>query len=331
MTDHTDLLAGAFDLIDEGIVLLDCSSYVVLCNAAAASLTGYHAPDLLSHPCPADFYVVDEHHRKKTEAAARARIDDSGDALARFGRNIAGYSDADNIAAGHSASSGGPPTFAHPTLVALRHRLGHTVPAMLRRVQREDCQHNPIGAALLFHSVEARQALAHGDPAEGVAIEQSQADMEDRLNAAHQQWLTHQTPLGLLWITVDQAASLRKTHGRDAREAMLRIVEHTLQHGLNPGEVLGRWGRDEFLALSHERSPALLLEHAQRIAGFARTADFRWWGDRVSLTVSIGAVHAAEADALPSLLDRAQHAMHASVFAGGNQVTQAREHSCSQS
>ena len=24
------------------------------------------------------------------------------------------------------------------------------------------------------------------------------------------------------------------------------------------------------------------------LAGLARTADFRWWGDRVSLTVSVG-------------------------------------------
>ncbi len=327
MIERTELLESAFDLIDEGIILLDRGSNVILCNAAAAALTGHCAAELLTLPCPADLYAVDEHHRKEAEAAAQARMDDPSNAAARFGHNIAGYAEPAKLAEEPSATA----TLPHPTLVNLRHRLGHAVPAMLRRIPLHDAQRNPIGAALLFHCVEARQALPHGDPAEGVAIERTQADMEDRLDAAYHQWHTHQTPLGLLWITVDQAAGLRKTHGRDAREAMLRIVEHTVQHGLNPGEVLGRWGKNEFLALSHERSPALLLAHAQRIAGLARTADFRWWGDRVSLTISVGAVHAAGADTLPILLDRAQHVMNASVFAGGNHVTASREHTCSQS
>jgi len=327
VTDRTEILESAFDLIDEGIILLDRRSNVVLCNAAAAALTGHCATELLTLPCPADLYAVDEHHRKEAEAAAQARMDDPNNAAARFGHNIAGYAEPAKLAAEPSASA----NLLHPTLVTMRHRLGHSVPAMLRRIPLLDREQNPIGAALFFHSVESRQTLPHGSPAEGVAIERSQAEMEDRLDAAYQQWHTHQTPLGLLWITVDQAAGLRKTHGRDAREAMLRIVEHTLHHGLNPGEVLGRWGKNEFLALSHERSPALLLAHAQRIAGLARTADFRWWGDRVSLTISVGAAHAAGADTLPILLDRAQHAMNASVFAGGNHVTASREHTCSQS
>ena len=55
---------------------------------------------------------------------------------------------------------------------------------------------------------------------------------------------------------------------------------------------MGRWGDDEFLIVAHERSAEMLASHAQTLAGLARTADFRWWGDRVSLTVSIGAAQA---------------------------------------
>ena len=29
--------------------------------------------------------------------------------------------------------------------------------------------------------------------------------------------------------------------------------------------------------------PEMLAAHAQMLAGLARTADFRWWGDRLSL------------------------------------------------
>jgi hypothetical protein len=52
----------------------------------------------------------------------------------------------------------------------------------------------------------------------------------------------------------------------------------------------------------------MLAAHAQALAGLARTADFRWWGDRVSLTVSIGAAQADSSETLANLLERAHKA-----------------------
>ena len=173
---------------------------------------------------------------------------------------------------------------------------------MLRKVALRNSCGEPAGAALLFYPVEEMDKLPHGETGEGAEIERSQADMEDRLDAAHHQWLTSRMPFGLLWITVDQAQSLRKTHGRDACEAMLRTIEQTLLRQMKPAKCIGRWGYNEFLVLVHERTPELLVEHARRLAGLARTADFRWWGDRVGLTVSIGASQATEEDTLQSLL-----------------------------
>jgi GGDEF domain-containing protein len=86
---------------------------------------------------------------------------------------------------------------------------------------------------------------------------------------------------------------------------------------------MGRWGDDEFLILSHERTPEMLATHAQALAGLARTADFRWWGDRASLTVSIGAAQAEEDCTLVDLLEKAKAAMLTSFHAGGNQITSA--------
>jgi GGDEF domain-containing protein len=104
---------------------------------------------------------------------------------------------------------------------------------------------------------------------------------------------------------------------------MLEKVEKALVHGLRPAEHLGRWGEDEFLIISHERTSALLADHAQKLAGLARTADFRWWGDRVSITVSIGAAQADNTSTLPDLLGNAQSAMTSSSNAGGNHITSA--------
>jgi len=181
-----------------------------------------------------------------------------------------------------------------------------------------------FGTLLRFHPVEEIDTLPHGamdaDGGREDRVEASQADMEERLDEAWQEWHTNAVPFGLLWISVDQAAMLRKTHGRDASDAMLGIVERTLLHGLKPTEILGRWGTHEFLVLCHERTAEMLDAHAYRLGSLARTADFRWWGDRVSLTVSIGAAHAAEDEPLRSLLLRAQRGMQESALLGGNHI-----------
>jgi PAS domain S-box-containing protein len=99
-------------------------------------------------------------------------------------------------------------------------------------------------------------------------------------------------------------------------------------------EEMGRWGTDEFLVIAHERTGEMLAAHARTLAGLARTADFRWWGDRVQLTVSVGACQAdpGEGAALAEVLKRAQKAMEASIHAGGNTITQASgRKTCSQS
>jgi diguanylate cyclase (GGDEF)-like protein len=222
-----------------------------------------------------------------------------------------------------------------PALVTLRHRLGHVLPATLRHMPLRDGDGVRLGAALLFHAVEEADTLPHGEGAEGVGVERGQAEMEERLERAQHQWVTNRVPFGLLWARVDQAAGLRKTHGKGACESMLRIMEQTLTRGLGPTGVLGRWGDDEFLVVSPERTEEMLMEHAQRLAGLARTAEFRWWGDRVSLTLSMGAAHVGQAEggsgeSLSSLLERTRQAMQVSNYAGGNHVTRAKGGECSQ-
>ena len=327
MRDRVAMLEATLDLIEEGVAILDEQSNILFWKKAATALTGRPAEEVIWRPCPEGLYRIDEEHRNRTGASAASR--------ARGGHNSA---DADPRTASARNSertavmdaqpdceeeSGQP--LQRPTLVSMSHKLGHAVPGMLRKVALRDALGEPAGAALLFYPVEEVDALPHGESGEGADIERSQADMEDRLDAAHHQWLTSHMPFGLLWLSVDQAVSMRKTHGRDACEAMLRTVEHTLLRQMKPSEIIGRWGNHEFLVLAHERTAEVLLEHAQRLAGLARTADFRWWGDRVGLTVSIGASQAYEGDTLQSLLNRARQAMQASEYAGGNHVTEARE------
>ena len=206
-------------------------------------------------------------------------------------------------------------------LVHIPHKLGHDVPAMARTLVLRDGLGGPIGRAVVFHSAESLEALPHGETGEDNGVRASQADLEDRLEALFNDFTHGGLAFGLLWITVDQAHDLRKTHGAGACESMMEKVERALVHGLRPAEKLGRWGNDEFLVISHERTHEMLATHAQSLAGLARTADFRWWGDRVSITVSIGAAQVNQDDTLKQLLMRAQEGMISSIHTGGNHIT----------
>ncbi len=295
LATRMEIFRVAFDAFEEGLAILDAQSQVVGWNLAAATITGYDAAGRLANELPPGLFQIDTQHQTHLRPGpGDGRLFEVGAA-------------------------------ERPVLVNLRHAGGHALPAMLRRMPLRNSLGKRFGTLLRFHPTEEMDALPHGAAGEGAGVERSQADMEDRLDDAWCAWTTQSVPFGLLWVTVDQAAGLRKTHGRDACEAMMAIVERSLLHGLRPTEMLGRWGDNEYLVLAHERSAELLVTQAKHLATLVRNADFRWWGDRVPLTVSVGATQVRDSGlkpgALSSLLAQAQRAMQASLKAGGNHVT----------
>jgi len=292
MADHTDILEAALSALEEGIIVLDGESQVLFWNPAATSMTGYAGAEMLGRGLPEGFYRIDTPHED----------------------HIDGEMTPEDVSQGE-----------RPVLVNLRHHGGHSLPAMMHRTALRNCLGKHFGTLLRFHTVEEIDSLLHGETSDDSVtehrLEQSQAGMEDRLDEAAREWTSNGVPYGVMWVMVDQAATLRKTHGHDASEAMMSIVEKTLLHALRPTEILGRWGLNEFLVISHERTAEMLHAHGRYLAGLTRTADFRWWGDRVSLTVSIGVAQAETGENLSCLLKSAQKAMVSSQYNGGNRVT----------
>jgi diguanylate cyclase (GGDEF)-like protein len=285
MADRTELLEAALDSLPEGIALIGAKGQVVLWNRVAEAITGYASADLLSRAVP--------------------------EALALTGP----WPEGPDSCAESPAGRGVP--------VHLGHNLGHNVPVTMRTLVLRDGLGKRIGTAVVFHPVESLDVLPRGEYVEGSGAEADSAEFETRLESTFEDFRQGGEGFGVLWIAVDQAHELRKTHGAQACESMLAKVERALANGLCPAEEMGRWGDDEFLVISHERTAEMLAAHARVLAGLARTADFRWWGDRVSITVSIGAAQAEGDGSLANLLEKAKLAMHSSFHAGGNQITPA--------
>lgn len=286
MTDHAALLESALDSLPQGVALLDRAGGLVFWNQAAAAMTGFSSADVLGQAIP-------EALQPLLDAGARGQ--------ARSG-------------AGVRSDRG--------VLVHARHKLGHEMAAIARTVTLHDGLGAPIGMATVFHPAQRLDALPLGESTGSDGeLQASQADLDERLQSEFEDFERGGQTLGVVWIAVDQAPDLRRSHGAAACQAMMERMGRALAAGVRPAEELGRWGDDEFLVIAHERTPEMLAAHAHTLAGVARTAEFRWWGDRVSLTVSIGAAQAEPGDDLSRLLKRARHAMETSARQGGNCVT----------
>jgi diguanylate cyclase (GGDEF)-like protein/PAS domain S-box-containing protein len=290
MADRTELLEAALDSLQEGLGLLGGEGEVMFWNQAAQGVTGYPAAELLGQPIPEGLGAL-------FAAGSGIELPLALSALPE----------------------------SHRAVAQVMHKLGHFVPVIAHMRVVNNGLEERIGAAVLFHPVESQDALPQGETSEGLGAEGARADLLERLQIEFDDFSRGGAPLGILRISVDQAQELRKTHGAAASHAMLEKVYYALAHGLRPGEEIGYWGNDGFLVIAHERSTEMLAAHAQTLAGLARTADFRWWGDRISLTASIGAVQAGDdpAESLTLMMRRAREAMETSIREGGNRATTA--------
>ena len=286
MADREELMEAALEVYPEGLALLDIAGKVVFWNRAAEVVTGFGRSSVVGSELP-----------QALEALVDCR-DYEGSPEPRNG-----------------------PQLGRGSLVHAQHAQGRDIAAICRKMILRDDLGARIGTAAVFHPSERTTALPHGDTSDGSEVQESLEEMKDRLETAFELFVHEGVSLGVLWVTVDQAVELKRTHGARACEAMLESVERTLANALRPGEEIGRWGNEEFLILSQEGRGEVLANHAQVLVGIARTADFRWWGDRVIVTASVGVAEAESGDELAEVLKRAQEAMEASVHAGGNHVT----------
>jgi diguanylate cyclase (GGDEF)-like protein len=212
---------------------------------------------------------------------------------------------------------------SHRSATNVVHKLGHFVPIIANILALNNGLGDHIGTAVLFHPAETLDALPQGERNDASWRAGARADLVERLQIEYDDLARNGTPFGILRISVDQVDQLRKTHGIAACSAMLEKVHHALAYGLRPGEEIGCWANDGFLVIAHERSAEMLAAHAKTLAGLARTADFQWWGDRISLTVSIGAAQVSNEarEGLSEVLRCAREAMETSAHEGGNRAT----------
>jgi two-component system cell cycle response regulator len=130
-------------------------------------------------------------------------------------------------------------------------------------------------------------------------------------------------PLAVLLADIDRFKRVNDRHGHGAGDAVLQHLAQVLRAGLQPPDLLARWGGEEFLLALPGCSGAEALARAEALrAGVAARPVPLPGGAAVTVTLSLGlALPPPGAPVQPrELLDRADRALYAAKAAGRDRV-----------
>ena len=124
-------------------------------------------------------------------------------------------------------------------------------------------------------------------------------------------------PWTLLVIDVDHFKQLNDTYGHLAGDAALRHIGQTLERSCPPSGFVGRYGGEEFL-LVIEGSESM-ARVAEDIVQTVRHTTFEFQGERIPMTVSVGAAIAGHEPSVV-VFERADGALYEAKRNGRDQV-----------
>lgn len=125
------------------------------------------------------------------------------------------------------------------------------------------------------------------------------------------------TEFALALVDIDDFKSINDNEGHVAGDHVLKVAVQLLSKVVRPGDVLGRYGGDEFCLLSPGATPERLAERLDTVAA-PRTISV-YAGERqhtVQLSLSVGVSGTLPDDTYESLLRRADHALYEVKRAG---------------
>jgi len=126
-------------------------------------------------------------------------------------------------------------------------------------------------------------------------------------------------PVSVALVEIDQFKRINDKFGHLQGDLVLREVADVLRRHSRAGDLVGRFGGDEFVLVLPQATKNVAAQIVERVRGHVE--EIRVTGNERALSVSIGlAVHPADGDDPDGLLESADHAMYQAKRDGGNRV-----------
>jgi diguanylate cyclase (GGDEF)-like protein len=129
-------------------------------------------------------------------------------------------------------------------------------------------------------------------------------------------------PVAVLMIDLDHFKQINDTHGHDAGDRALRFMARVLQAAVRPGDLVGRYGGEEFCVLMNHADDGAALAFDARMRGYLNEVAHRELGFALGYSAGI-AIGGAEGDALEAVLKRADATLYRAKAQGRAQTLDA--------
>jgi diguanylate cyclase (GGDEF)-like protein len=158
--------------------------------------------------------------------------------------------------------------------------------------------------------------LAHTDPLTGLA---NRLSLVDRVEQAVDGLAASTPGIALLMLDLDGFKAVNDTYGHAIGDELLMMVARRLRGSLRPSDLVARLGGDEFAVLLERVDHHQALAAAQRLL-VAVNAPFAFSRGSISLSASIGLMHASDARGTLDLMRDADVAMYRAKADGKNRI-----------
>jgi diguanylate cyclase (GGDEF)-like protein/PAS domain S-box-containing protein len=207
----------------------------------------------------------------------------------------------------------------------LRHKDGHRLPVRTRTILVRSVTGVLLGAMDLFQSfgdVTPRELLASDAsvPMEEPSEDATSEFLTAQLNLRVQQVQHQGRSCGVLVIDIDGLGRQDRQFGREAGDRLLSMVEQTTSTCLRSEDVCGRWGDDATLVLLYVPNEEHLRQVADRLLGLVHSSRIQWWGEMLSVTVTIGGTMIHADDSGHTVVRRVEECVARGGANGGGQV-----------
>ncbi len=183
----------------------------------------------------------------------------------------------------------------------------------LRRRKVRELELMEINGLLDTRSKQLEE-LAKTDPLTGAFNRQG---IEEAIKIGLAEWRVNRKPLSIVMLDVDYFKDINDTHGHSVGDRVLAGVSELMQRNIRSGELLARWGGEEFVLVCRDAPLSQAGKLAEKLR--ALVADHRF-ENNVKVTVSVGVATLAGGETLDQLFIRVDKALYDAKNAGRNRV-----------
>ncbi|HEY4530024.1 MAG TPA: diguanylate cyclase [Luteimonas sp.] len=161
-------------------------------------------------------------------------------------------------------------------------------------------------------------ALAVADKLTGLL---NRAGIEAELRRTLQEASAADDAICIAFVDLDNFKPVNDEFGHGVGDECLRIVSQRVRNQLRGGDIIGRYGGDEFLVVLPATRLADALAVSERMAAAVRGRPLTIEHRRLCASLSIGVAESEPDDSPATLIERADAALYASKQAGRDRVT----------